>query len=186
MFELLFITTNKHKVKEVGEVLKGYDIKIKQENLEYEEDKEADMEDIVRKAAKFLADRFKKPVIVEDTGLFFKAYNNFPGAQPKFVINSIGFDGIFRLLKDKDRSAYCKTAIGYCEPDKNPMIFTGEIHGQITDKVIQPKKETMPYNHIFIPDGEKRAVVEMSMREWNNISQRGKATRKLGEFLKKK
>ncbi|MCG2695529.1 non-canonical purine NTP pyrophosphatase [Candidatus Parcubacteria bacterium] len=183
MKEIIFITTNKHKVKEISAVLKEYNIKVKQLKMDYEENKEDSMEEVSKKAAKLLSAKLNKTVIVEDTGIFFNAYTNFPGALPKFIFNSIGFDGIFRLLKDKDRGVYCKTAIGYCEPGKKPKIFTGKIYGKITNKIIKPKKETMPYNHIFIPDGEKKAVVEMSADKWNSISQRGKASRKLGEFL---
>lgn len=183
MKEIIFITTNKHKVKEISAILKEFNIKVKQLKIDYVENKEDSMEEVSKKAAKLLSAKLNKTVIVEDTGLFFNAYNNFPGALPKFVIQGIGFDGIFRLLKNKDRGVYCKTVIGYCEPDKNPIIFTGEIHGKITNKIIKPKKETMPYNHIFIPDGEKKAIVEMCLDKWNSISQRGKATRKLGKFL---
>ena len=183
MKEIIFITTNKHKVREISAVLKGYNVKIKQLKIDYEENKEDSMEEVSKKAAKSLSAKLNKTVIVEDTGIFFNAYNNFPGALPKFIMNSIGFDGIFRLLKGKDRRAYCQTAIGYCEPGKNPIIFTGGIHGIITNKIIKPKKEAMPYSHIFIPDGEKKAIVEMSADKWNSISQRGKASKKLGEFL---
>ena len=183
MKEIIFITSNKHKVKEISAILKEYNIKVKQLKINYAEDKEDSMEEVSRKAAKFLSNKLNKPVIVEDTGIFFNAYNNFPGALPKFIINSIGFDGIFRLLKNKDRGVYCKTAIGYCEPCKRPLVFTGKVFGKITNKVVKPKKETMPYNHIFIPDGEKKAIVEISLDKWNSISQRGKAARKLGKFL---
>ncbi|MCK4553396.1 non-canonical purine NTP pyrophosphatase, partial [Candidatus Parcubacteria bacterium] len=113
MKEIIFITTNKHKVEEISAILKEFNIKVKQLKMDYEEDKEATMEEISKKAAKLLSAKLNKPIIVEDTGIFFNAYNNFPGALPKFIINSIGFDGIFRLLKNKDRSVYCKTAIGY-------------------------------------------------------------------------
>lgn len=183
MKNITFITTNGHKVEEISAVLKEYNIQVKQLKMNYEEDKEATMKEVSKKAAKFLSNKLNKPVIVEDTGLFFNAYNNFPGASPKFVIQGIGFDGIFRLLKGKDKSAYFETAIGYCEPGKMPLIFTGEVFGKITNKIIKPKKKAMPYDHIFIPNGEKRVVVDMSMNEWNSISQRGKAARKLGEFL---
>ena len=183
MKQIIFITTNKHKVEEISAILKECNIKVKQLKIDYAENKEDSMEEVSKKAAKLLSNKLNKPVIVEDTGLFFNAYNNFPGALPKFVIQGIGFDGIFRLLKDKDRGVYCKTVIGYCESGKNPIIFTGKIYGKITNKIIKPRKETMPYNHIFIPDGEKKAIVEMSLNKWNSISQRGKATRKLGKFL---
>lgn len=99
MKRLIFITSNKHKVEEIGAVLKDFGIEIEQLKMEYEEDKEAGMEEVAKKAAKQLAEKLKKPVIVEDTGLFFKAYNNFPGPMPKFVFSGIGYEGIFKLLE---------------------------------------------------------------------------------------
>ena len=185
MKEIIFITTNKHKVEEISFALKDFDIKVKQLKFEYEENKEDTMEEVSEKAVKFLAKKLKKEIIVEDTGLFFESYNNFPGALPKFVINGIGFDGVFRLLKGKNRKAYFKTVIGYCKPKGTPKLFSGEMHGKITTKVIEGRKKIMPYDHIFIPEGYKKVIAEMSLEEKNSFSQRGKATKKLGKFLNK-
>lgn len=183
MKKISFITQNKFKFQEMNAILRDYGIELEQLDMGYEEDKEAGMKEVCIKAAKLLADQLGKAIIVEDTGLFFKAYNNFPGALPKFVINGIGFDGIFRLLDGKDRSAYFKTVIGYCEPRKEPVTFEDEMLGAITDKIILPEVEAMPYDHIFIPKGRNQAIVEMDMQTKNSFSQRGKVTRKLGEYL---
>ena len=182
--KLTFITSNKHKVEEIGFELKKYGVELEQLNIGYGEDKDADMEEVARKAAKELAEKLQKPVIMEDTGLYFKAYDNFPGAMPKFVFNGIGFDGIFRLLEGKDRSAYFKTIIGFCEPGSEPVLFAGEMRGQITEEVHAPEKDSMPYTHIFIPSGTNKVMIEMTIEEKNSVSQRGEAARKLGEFLK--
>jgi len=186
MKKLKFITSNKHKVKEIQMILDDFDVELEQVQIDYPEDKEDDMEAVARKASKNLAEQLGEPVIVEDTGIFFKAYNNFPGAQPKFVFNGIGFDGIFRLLAGKDRGAYFKTVIGYCEPGKEPINFIGEAHGDITEDIREPDKDLMPYTHIFQYEGYSEATAEMPLEEKLKYSQRGKAARKLGEFLKKK
>jgi XTP/dITP diphosphohydrolase len=185
MKKLLFVTTNKHKFEEVKNVLDNFGIEIGQLIMEYEEDKEDDMAEVCKKASKDLADKMNKPLFVEDTGLFFDAYDNFPGPLPKFVFNGIGFEGIFRLLEGKDRSAYFKTVIGYCDPGKEPVLFEDIMKGQFSEKVILPEKEAMPYDHIFIPEGYDKAIVEMDLETKNFFSQRGKAARKLGEFLKR-
>ena len=184
--KLLFITTNKHKFQEVADVLKEYNIEIEQKTIDYPEDKDDEMDQVAKKAAKNLAEELGQPVIVEDTGLYFNAYNNFPGAMPKYVINGIGFDGIFRLLKDKDRTAYFKTVIGYCQPGQEPKTFEAELHGTITEEVVDPDADTMPYNHIFIADGQTKATSQLSLKEFNQISHRAKCTRKLGQYLTKK
>ena len=183
MKKIIFVTTNKHKFKEVKAILAEYNIEAEQLVMEYEEDKEADMEEISRKAAKLLADKLDKELIVEDTGLFFKTYNNFPGALPKYIFNGIGFEGIFRLLKGQDRSAYFKSVIGYCKPGGEAVVFDGVMNGKINAKVIKPKADAMPYDHIFIPEGYNKAIVEMDMALKNSFSQRGQAARKLGDYL---
>ena len=184
MKKIIFITTSKHKFEEVSAVLKKYDIVLEQLVLDYVENKEDSMEEVCKKAAEELAAKLNKEIIVEDTGLYFNAYNNFPGALPKFVIKGIGFDGIFRLLKNKDRSAYFKSVIGYGRPGKEVKIFNGIMTGKITEEVIAPKKDVMPYDHIFIPNGYDKVIAQMTMEEKNSFSQRGKAARKFGEYLR--
>ncbi len=186
MRKLVFITTNKHKFAQVDLVLKEYEIELEQVVIDYPEDKEKEMKEISLEAAKNLAEKLNRPVIVEDTGLYFTAYNNFPGAQPKFVFNSLGFRGIFKLLEGESRKAFFKTVIGYCEPGKEPLSFEGEMRGRIIDKVVLPEKDAMPYEHIFVADGYSEAFVEMDIELKNSFSQRGKATRLLGEYLKNK
>lgn len=186
MKTICFVTTNKHKVKEIGAALKEFGIAVQQKEREYTEDKETDMREIAKKAAKELSRELGEPLIVEDTGLFFNSYNDFPGAQPKFIYKGIGYDGIFRLLDGKDRSAYFKTVIGYCEPGGEPICFEGIMEGIITDKVWEPDIEVMPYDRIFIPKGYDRPIVKMKLDEKNSFSQRGQAARKLGEYLRNK
>lgn len=185
MKKLIFVTSNKHKIEEVGLILQYFGIEIEQMNIGYEEDKDDSMDVVAEKAARKLADKLNQPVIVEDTGLFFKAYNNFPGHLPKFVMSGIGFDGVFRLLKDKDRSATFKTVIGYAEPGQEPVLFDGEMDGRILEEVIEPEQEGMSYDHIFLPDGLNEPIIKLSLVEKNSVSQRGKAAKKLGEYLKK-
>jgi len=184
--KLTFITTNKYKVEEIDAVLKNYGLEIEQVVMEYPEDKEKDVAEVAAESAKYLSKKLNKPVITEDTGLYFKAYNNFPGALPKFLFKGVGFEGIFKLLRGKDKKAYFKTVIAYCEPDEDPILFEAEMHGSITEKIILPSADVMPYDHIFIPAGRSKAIVEMSTEEKNSFSQRGQTAAKLGEYLKNK
>lgn len=183
MKKLKFITSNKYKFQEIQAVLANYNIEIEQADIDYPENKEDDLETVAQKASKDLAEKLQEPVIVEDTGFYFDAYNNFPGPHPKFIFNAIGFDGIFRLLAGKDRGFTCKTVIGYCEPSQDPILFIGEMKGQVTEEIFNPEADTMPYNHIIIPDGFSKTVSEMNLEEKNSVLQRAKATRKMGEYL---
>jgi len=185
MSKIAFVTTNKHKFKEVSGVLKEFGVEIEQVIMEYDEDKEKSMEEIVVPAAKMLANKLNREVIIDDTGLFFKAYNNFPGALPKYIFNAIGYDGIFRLLAGLDRSAYFETFIGYCKPGGETKTFKGIMEGKIIEKIINAGQDHMCYDRIFIPKGHDKTISEMTLKKKNSFSQRAHAIRLLGEFLAK-
>lgn len=186
--KIAFITTNKGKYEEVEDLFKSYDINVEWINRKYEEDNDDTIEDTAKKAAKKLSDELKMPIVLEDTGLFFEAYDGFPGPSPKFIFKTLGYKGIFKLLDSDTRKAYFQTFAAYCEPDGESITFSGEMRGEITTKIFNAEKDFdfMPYDRIFIPEGKEVTISDMTMEEKNQLSQRSKAFRKLGEFLKNK
>lgn len=183
--KISFVTTNRHKFLEVKKILSEFGIGAEQVDEELPEP-DGTIDFVAKHKARHAADKLGKPVVVEDTGLFFESYTNFPGPNPKFVFESIGYDGIMRLLKGLSRKAYFRTAAAYCEPGKEPMLFDGIMKGEITEKVFNPGRDAMPYDRIFIPEGHDRTISDMTLEEKNRLSQRAMAFRKLGEFLSKK
>ncbi len=183
--EIYFVTTNKHKFQEVRDILSDYPIKLEHLDMEYEENHDAGLEEIARQAAVKLSRQLNKPVILEDTGLFFEAYPHFPGALPKFVFETLGYKGIFKLLESETRKAYFKTVAAFCQPDKEPKLFTGLMRGKITNKIYDEEKDAMPYDRIFIPDSKTKTISRMPLSKKNSFSQRGIAFRKLGDHIKK-
>lgn len=181
---IAFITTNKHKLEEAQLLLQDFEIDIEQVDIPYGEDKEAPIEEVAKNAAKKMATILNRPVIVEDTGIYFEAYNNFPGALPKLMFKSLGYEGLLKLLEGKKREAYFKCVIGFCKPGQEPMIFEGLMKGTITENVEDPDKDVMPYERIFIHEGHDQTMSKLSREEKNNISHRGNAFKKLGGFLK--
>jgi len=181
--KIVFITTNKFKFEEVGGILKDYPIELEQLSIEYEEDHDSSIEEIARSAAKKLSTEINKPIILEDTGLFFKAYEGFPGALPKFVFNTLGYKGIFKLIEGESRKAYFKTVAAYCEPNEDPVLFSGTMRGEITDEIYNKDQEAMPYDRIFIPEGKSKTISDMTLQEKNSLSQRAEAFKKFGEYI---
>jgi len=181
--KIIFITTNKYKFKEVRGILKDYPIELEQLSMEYEENHDSGIEEIARGVARKLAIEIGEPILVEDTGLFFEAYNNFPGALPRFVFNTIGYKGIFKLLQGESRKAYFKTVAAYCEPNKEPVLFDGAMKGDITNKIYNEDKDAMPYDRIFIPEGESKTISDMTLEEKNALSQRAESFEKFGDYI---
>ncbi|NOZ80783.1 MAG: non-canonical purine NTP pyrophosphatase [DPANN group archaeon] len=181
--ELLFITTNKHKVMQAKAVLAPFGIGVKGLKRPYDEASDDSIEEIAAKAAKQLADRLKRPVMVEDTGVFFDAYPGFPGAFPKFVFAGIGYDGLFRLLRGKDKRARFVSAVGFCRPREKAHVFRGEMKGRIQLRVTGAEKDVLPYERIFVPEGKRKPLVAFSTDEKLGFLHRTKAMKKLARFL---
>ena len=158
-----FVTSNKNKVREFKEIL-GDGVKLNHIEIEYPELRSDDPEEIARLAAKQLAEKLGKKVVVEDSGLFIKALNGFPGTSSAYIHKRIGLKGILRLMKGiKDREAMYMTAIGYCEPGKDPLSFLGVEKGRIADKI----RGGYGFGHdpIFISDGSRKTFGEMKDAE---------------------
>ncbi|MBU4466720.1 RdgB/HAM1 family non-canonical purine NTP pyrophosphatase [Patescibacteria group bacterium] len=180
---ITFVTTNKHKFREVKGILKDFPFELEQLDMEYEENHDSEIEDIAGSAARKLAKELKKPIIVEDTGLFFEAYDGFPGALPKFIFKALGYKGILKLLEDEGRGAYFKTIVAYCEPGKEPVLFEGIMKGAITKEVYNLEKDEMPYDKIFVPESKTKTISDMSLEEKNSLSQRAEAFLKFGKYI---
>ncbi|MEX0650290.1 MAG: RdgB/HAM1 family non-canonical purine NTP pyrophosphatase [Candidatus Andersenbacteria bacterium] len=183
--KIYFVTTNKHKFQEVQDILKDYPIELEQLDRSYEENHDASIDEVARSGALQMLKEINAPVVVEDTGLFFEAYEGFPGALPKFVMNTLGFKGILKLLEGESRKAYFRTVVGYAEPGQEPQLFEGIMRGSITEEVHNPEADVMPYDKIFIYEGQAKTISDMTAEEKSALSQRGESFRKFGEYIKR-
>ncbi len=78
MMQINLVTSNLNKVREFKAIL-GDKVKINHILREYKELRSDSSEEIAKESAKRLAEELKIPVVVEDSGLFIKALNDFPG-----------------------------------------------------------------------------------------------------------
>lgn len=181
--KLLFVTSNRHKFDEVQALLRPFGIGLQRREMDFVENESVSIErEAVNKAKQAFA-RFKKPLIVEDTGVYFTAYRNFPGTQPKRMFEALGYEGYFKLLSGKKRSAYVETVICHITSPNRHHTFTGNMRGGITKRVYLPRKDLLAYEHIFRPRGKRRVMAQLSRGEKNAISHRAKAARKLAKYL---
>ena len=178
--QINLVTSNPGKVKEFKAIL-GNSITINHINQEYRELRSDRPEEIAKDAAKRLSLQFKKPIVVEDSGLFIKALNDFPGTCSSYIHKRIGLDGILKLMEGiEDRICYYRSAVGYCEPDKEPVSFLGEEKGKVAKEV----KGSHGFGHdpIFIAEGNEKTYGEAENCE--NIKKfRRIAVEKLKEYL---
>jgi XTP/dITP diphosphohydrolase len=132
MHKIIFVTENKDKFVEVGDILKTFGVEVIQDKNGYPELQEDELEPIAAYGAQHAANKLNMPVMVDDSGIFIKALNGFPGPYSRFVEDRLGNLKVLKLMKkEEDRTAYFKTVIGYCEPGEEPLVFSGVVKGKI-------------------------------------------------------
>lgn len=181
--KIMFVSGNMGKYKEVKEVLQRYGVEVSHVKKDKPEIDSDDLRKIATYAAKKLSAELKQVVLVEDTGLYFEAFNNFPGTRPKFVYKGIGLRGVLKLLDGENRSAYFMTIAALGWPDGKVQLFEGKVEGRIASKAQGIPDEHLPYNALFVPEGFDKTFAEMPEVK-AKISQRVRAFEKVGEYLK--
>ena len=189
--ELIFITTNKHKVKEIRALAnsESKDITIAHLDYDYPEFQLDEIETVAEESVNYIL-RYKpikveKPFFIEDSGLTIPTLNGFPGPFSAFVFNKIGNAGILKLMADKkgeERRATFKTVVAFCEStEKAPMLFVGTSEGRIAKAA--RGDGGFGYDPIFELEGANKTFAEMSTEEKNVVSHRGRAFRKLLDYI---
>ncbi|MEM3839168.1 MAG: RdgB/HAM1 family non-canonical purine NTP pyrophosphatase [Candidatus Micrarchaeaceae archaeon] len=176
--EPYFVTSNKHKLAEMRQIL---GMKMRSANIEVGEIQSIHAEEVALDKAMRAFATLKKPVIVEDTALYINALNGFPGALVKFMELSLGSNGICRLMRQySDRRATAETCIVLYD-GKKIKKFIGSVAGTISNKV--RGSSGFGFDTIFIPAGYSRTFAEMGTEEKNKISHRMKAAVMLRSYL---
>ncbi len=179
MHELFFVSNNIHKYYEIKSILKDRIIDIdlkfyKQNIIEIQDEK---IEKIAIEKSIFAYNLVKKPIIIEDDGLFIKSLNGFPGQYSSYVFKSIGNTGIIKLLKGgRNRSAFFKSVFVY-NNGIITKIFTGQIDGTISKTITTGG---WGYDPIFIPHKKNITFGKLNEKnQKNEVSHRRIALDKL-------
>ena len=195
---LVFATSNPNKVREVSKGLNEYFTFLSLQDIGCHEEVPETSDTIKGNAiqkAKYVYDHYKCNCFAEDTGLEIEALNGAPGVlTARYAGESrdamANMNLVLENLKDKsNRKARFVTVFALV---LNGEIFTfegiceGEILESLTgeggfgyDPIFKPKEQNLK-------NGKLRSFAEMSTDEKYLISHRGKALRKLVEFLQEK
>ena len=170
---ITFITGNDHKVEEAENIFQKFKIELEHIDLGYPE-LQGTLEDVAKAGAKYACEKLNKPVIVEDAGLFIKALEGFPGTYSSYVQDTIGNQGILKLMNDikdtKDRKAEFRSVIGYCAPNIEPKIFLGKVQGEIAFE--ERGNKGFAFDPIFYVPKENKTFGELTTNEKNQFSHR--------------
>lgn len=191
--KIIAATKNKNKLREFGEILKGFEI-ISQEEAGVDIDVEetgTTFEENSYLKAKAIYDITGITTIADDSGLCVDALNGEPGVYSARY-GGEGYDDKGRvqlLLKNmKDVPDEERTARFVCVitlvGDEGVLTARGECEGRID---YEPKGENgFGYDPVFYVDRFEKTLAEVTPEEKNSISHRGKALKIFAEKLSKK
>lgn len=184
-------TQNKNKVKEINALLPAsIQVKTLEEIgcLEEIPETQETLEGNAFQKALFVADKYGVNCFADDTGLEIDALKGEPGVySARYAGPEKKADDNMNLVLNKlegvaDRKARFRTVIALII-DGVETAFEGIAEGEITKE--KSGQEGFGYDPIFRPTGYKETFSELTMKEKNEISHRGRAVKKLVEHLSK-
>lgn len=183
--ELYFVTGNCGKFGEVQRFFTRYvpTFSLHHADLDVPEIQSLDLKFVAIEKAKSAWEQLKKPLIIDDGGFFLDAYNNFPGALSKFVVEGIGIEGIFTLAAH-NRKGYFRNYVVYIDSSDSPHLFEGICTGELVKPETYTMDKILPFRSFFKPHGSDKTYAELKgSPEEHQIHHRIKAVKKLAQWL---
>jgi len=181
---IIFVTNNLNKVKEIEAILSKYSIAVETASIKKREIQSEQLEEIAEESALSAYQILKRPLFVEDSGLFIKTLNGFPGPYSSYTYKKIGVAGILKLMAgEKNRAAEFVSQIAYINEDGVIKLCRGVCEGEIAEEA--RGSLGFGFDPIFIPKGHTKTFAEMSLEEKNLFSHRARAAHLLAEMLLK-
>ena len=190
MKTLVFATNNKHKIREVSEMLDGV-VEVKSladVGLSGDIPETSDtLQGNALQKAQWVWERVGMDCFADDTGLEVDALGGAPGVySARYAGEHCSFDdNIDKLLSALDgktnRKADFRTVICLMEQGV-PRYFEGRVDGVILTE--RYGSEGFGYDPVFMPDRFAVSFAEMPLDVKNLISHRGRAVKLLVDYLK--
>lgn len=193
MKSIILASNNKDKVKEVKEILKGYDIiSMKEAGIDVDiEENGTTFEENALIKARAIMKLTGQITMADDSGLEIDYLNKAPGVySARFMGHDTSYDVKNKALiqklegvKGSDRSGRFVCAIAVCFPDGREIVKRGTMEGLIAEEI--KGDNGFGYDPIvYLPECGKTSG-ELAPEEKNKISHRGKALALIKEELDK-
>jgi XTP/dITP diphosphohydrolase len=192
--ELIVATRNRGKTREIREALKGLSLRISalsdfDEVPEIEEDGKSFAENALKKA-RFYSKVFGKLTLADDSGLEVYRLNGLPGVYSARYAGerASSRENNRKLLKEMEgipltkRGARFQCIMALVSPNGKEAMTEGSCKGRIGMK--ERGRRGFGYDPLFILPKYGKTMAELSLREKNTISHRGKALKKLRKTIR--
>lgn len=189
---MIFASGNKHKLREMRELLPGVDLEPLPAAVELPPEDGESFAEIALEKARAAYEATGKPAIGDDSGIGAVALGGRPG------IHSARYGGegasdeenLEKLLREvaaagSERGAYYVCALALVEADGSEHLFEARCEGRLIEEA--RGEGGFGYDPAFVPDAtgpeDTRTYSELTQAEKNGISHRGLAARMLARHL---
>lgn len=186
---IVLASGNKHKIKEIGEMLTEYNVvgyKDLGYDFEIEEDGNTFYENALIKA-KAVSNALNLPALADDSGICVDALDGMPGIySARYAGDGVDEHNNQLLLKNmegiENRNAKFVCCMVFYKPNGEIITATGETHGKILYKT--QGENGFGYDPLFFSDDLQKCLGVASAEEKNTISHRFRALQALKDKLK--
>ena len=186
MKKIFVATHNAHKLREIGEILAGWEIAA--DDPEGVEENAPDFAGNALIKVRAISGRHPGEwCMADDSGLEVAALGGAPGVrsaryagEPSNTANNNAL--LLRNLEGvADRRANFTCAVALVGPDGKEHVVVGKCFGSIAEK--PSGAAGFGYDPLFVPDGKSSSFAELSAEEKNAISHRGRALEQVRRLL---
>ena len=179
-YDIFFASSNVHKYEEAEKILSEFGIRLGFFQTELVEIQDDSLSKIALQKSLNAYEKCKKPVIIEDDGLFIDSLSGFPGPYSSYIFNTIGNNGILKLIGD-DRDAQFVAIIAFCASSNEPTLFESSVAGTISKNI---QDGGWGYDPIFIPEKQNKTYAELTNK--NKLSHRYESLKKFANWFNSK
>jgi len=152
-----FATGNRGKIQEARTILSPFGIRPIPFNWKGVEVQASTVSEVAAYSARVASRKHERSLIVEDAGLFVDALEGFPGPFSSYAFKTIGIKGLLRLLDGRrSRRAAFRSAVAFCAPSGEPVVFEGVVVGRILSAPVGAGG--FGFDPVFLPDGGEKSM----------------------------
>lgn len=189
---MIFASGNKHKLKELRDLLPGVDLRPLPDGVELPPEDGSSFAEIALDKARAARAATGEAVVADDSGIEAAGLGGRPGVYSARFAGEGASDevNLAKLLRDvaaagEERGAAYVCALALIADDGSERVFEGRCEGRLIE---QPRGEGgFGYDPAFVPDDtgpdDRRTMSELSAAEKNEISHRGRAAKLLAHHL---
>lgn len=182
-----YATGNPGKINSLQTVLEPLGYSIVQAGLNIDEIQAGSAEEVALDKARKAYAMLKEPIVVQDSAFIIPALGNFPGPYTKYILETIGVEGLTRIPKDEQTPCSFQECLVFFD-GKTEKVFQTAIPGLIIKDERGPDRKyaTSPLWKVFVPLNQNKTLAEMSKEEmsaWRNARETKHYGLQLAEWL---